>query len=396
VPDTTATTPAGQPVSSPGTTVPTTTTTPPATGTGFVPGTTLLELISQPTTPTIFIATSYTANTFNGVSIQFDYLPESLSFGISAVFNPQPIPFTSGRWMTYDHSDVEEVSLTIKVVAGCNNCITYFNGNTTGSKYQQRGGLTSGKYERVSLIALAKMLYSLPLPGGNPNENWSPPPTCRLTVASMFSGPGAFSGCSINFNGPYDYDGSPTDMDVSLRFMPSEFYNSSVGQTGGVTSDMTPTASPTGSSQLTGNYPYAITFGDSKSAEGQATAGPETEHQKQEKIDAENKARALRVAQEQAAQYAQKYGYQTPLQSSGVNLRIPPISQTPTDPEVAATYGVALNQVHYDLASDTYKIDGRTGGSVVGQPEYFLGSKVRSDVHDYKIAHGEEYAPPKR
>jgi hypothetical protein len=383
---TTATDPKATPVSSPTTTAEAPPTAP-VTGTGYTVGQTLEELIKEGTHPTIFIATSLASAMLNGINIKFDYLPESLSFGVSATFQQNEVPFTSARWITYDHSDIEEVSLTIKVVAGCNNCITRFSGNTNLSKYLTRGSLVSAKYERVSLITLAQMLYSLPLPGSNPDVNFAnalPPPTCRLTVARMFSGPGAFTGCSIQFNGPYDYDGSPTDMDVSLRFLPSEFYDSTSWQTGQAPTHLTPVSTPSGATQLTYNYPYALTFGDTQlGIQGKSEPGteaPETPAERAAKEEAARQARILRLSQEQAQQYkAEALMAKAASPEVGLNIRVGPTSETPTDSDVAITFGVAKKEVKYNAPpTDTYIIAGR------GYP----GDYVRKRVTQFKQVMG--------
>jgi hypothetical protein len=387
---TTATDPNATPVSSPTTTAEAPPTAP-VTGTGFTVGQTLEELIKEPTYPTIYIATSLTSAMQNGVSIKFDYLPESLSFGVSATFQQQEVPWTSARWITYDHSDIEEVSLTIKVVAGCNNCITFFSGNTKLSKYLTRGNLVSAKYERVSLITLAQILYSLPLPGSNPDANFGnalPPPTCRLTVARMFSGPGAFTGCSIQFNGPYDYDGSPTDMDVSLRFLPSEFYDSSTWQTGQAQTHLTPVATPSGATQLSALYPYALTFGNTQlGLQGKSEPGeaPETPTQVADKEKAADQARILRAALEQGKQYqreseASAAAGRAAAPETGLNIRVGPTNPTPTDfPDVALAFGVGKNDVQYNAPPlDTYVIAGRA----------YKGEYVRQRVQQNKQTMG--------
>ena len=282
--NTTATDPTGTPVSSQTTSVynplapaPTAT----GTSTSMKVSDLVKQLVdTQATDPTIWIATALPATSFTGVIIQFEYMPDSVSFGISADFTPQAIKFTSARWLVYDHSDIEEVSLTIKVVAGCNNCITRFGGSIKSSNYLNAGPLVTGRYQRNTLITIAKALYSLPLPSNNnfykSDNSAMPPPTCRLIVGKMFSGIGAFTRCQIQFNGPWDWDGSPTDMDVTLGFLPSEFYDSAGGE--GAESHfakpfdegklLEPENSPTGESELTGDIPYAISFGETTKTPG--------------------------------------------------------------------------------------------------------------------------------
>jgi hypothetical protein len=276
--DSTRINPAGEPVSSDTTSVENPVTAPPPDiGTGSSGSPTPLNVqlgtpvTPEETAPQIWIATALPSATNNAVIIQFDYLPESVSFGVSAIFTPTPIPFTSGRWLSYENSEIDEVNLTVKVVAGCNNCITYFGGKTAGSNYQVPSGLTAGKFVRNTLIVIARALYSLPLPGNNLGVNGNPVPTCRLKVGKMFSGVGAFSSCSIQFNGPYDFDGSPTDMDVSLRFTPSEFYDSTTMVSakfnpgnGNTQTNFGPRGTPTGELLLSGKDPYALTFGETQ------------------------------------------------------------------------------------------------------------------------------------
>src|ERR1700746_1167345 len=171
-------------------------------GTGTSAEQTLTDLFDGSTTPFIYIKTTL-AGDVNSVSLQFEYLPESVTFGVSAVFDPQPIAFTSARWLSYQHSDIEEVSLAFKVVAGCNNCITRAGANTSGSSYLNFSVKTA-TFVRNSLIDIAKLLYSFPLPGTNefgagPADGGGagglPPPTVRLIVGKMFSGIGAMTGC---------------------------------------------------------------------------------------------------------------------------------------------------------------------------------------------------------
>ena len=382
---TTTTDPAGEPVSSPGTTVDdnpygniplpetgtgtsTNMTLPTLTVEGKAPATVPTARAVESTYPQIWIATALPSATQNAVTLQFDYMPESVTFGVSANFEQAPIQYTSARWLSFDHSDIEEVSISVKVVAGCNNCITYFGGNTKGSQYTVRGGLTSAKFTRNSLITLAQILYSLPLPATNdlPGKGM-PPPTCRLKVGSMFSGVGAFTRCSIAFNGPYDFDGSPTDMEVSLGFLPSEFYDSSSFKAMITTSTgLLPHSTPTGAQLVSGSDSYALTFYESQTGLGTdvnaatepnaantPNQGPELVGQTPAEVPAE-----------------QVQGPQTP---------------TPTNQEVAIATNTPENEVYYNSAKDTYTLGGRyiTNGVVVGGTE-FTGDNIRKQVANSK------------
>lgn len=336
----------------------------------------LTSSVSGSTYPTIAITTSFA--TSNGVRLEFEYLPESVSFGVSATFSQTEIPFTAARFLSYDHSDIEEVSIDVKVVAGCNNAITIFGGTVSSGALGgalNSASLVAGKYERVALVTIAQLLYSLPLPSNNQGtaQGGTPPPTCRLIVGRMFSGVGAFTGASIKFNGPYDYDGSPTDMDVSLRFLPSEFYNS----TGfaGIPSDpsgLVSTSSPSGDSELTGTTPYALAFGATVSNVGLPG------------ISAVNPGTPTPPT--------------TPAQPSGQPNQVPsskvqgPTQPTPTNEQAGAAMGFPANQVYYDLNSDTYyfgPMDPSTGkpttDPATGKPDTnkyvpYGGDVVRSAV----------------
>lgn len=340
----------------------------------------LENLLNNPTSPTIWITTTQSSSTVNGVTLEFDYLPESVTFGVTADFEQHPVTFTSARFLQYQESNIEEVSLTVKVVAGCNNCITYFQGKTMGSNYLNWGNLVSSKFERVSLINLAKLLYALPLPANNYSEDLpNPPPTCRLTVARMFTAPGAFTACSITFNGPYDYDGSPTDMDVSLRFLPSEFYNSDIpgpGVTGDI-SGYNVQSSPTGESQITGGYPYALTFGDT----------PTTSQLEQEKQAAQEIAKtqaAQKAAAEQAAQEAAAQKKLAEQGTGGTGVRKGPTTGTPTEREISLAFHVPQNQIEYSgMPDDIYKI----GGVPI------KGEIVRQRVTAWRSQQGLGYSP---
>ena len=311
---------------------------------------TLLDAITvtgEQTLPSIYIATTL-GTTQNTVALSFDYMPENVTFGVSATFNQAPISYTSARWLTFNHSDIEEVSLTVKVVAGCNNCITRFSVNTTNSQFLSNGGLVAGKFKRNTLIVLAQLLYSLPLPSNNQFalnvEESKPPPTSRLIVGKMFSGVGAFTRCSIVFNGPYDYDGSPTDMDVSLGFLPSEFYDST-GFTQMIASSagLIPKSTPTGESQVTGDSPYALTFGDTQT--GLVAAG------------------VVQAAVPEGAPTPQGDSYAA---SSAAATTAPgtipgdnvqgPIEETPTPAEVGTLFGYPASSVVYNQAEDYYVV----------------------------------------
>jgi hypothetical protein len=163
----------------------------------------------------------------------------------------------------------------------------------------------------------------------------------------MFSGVGAFTGCSIQFNGPYDFDGSPTDMEVSLRFLPSEFYDASTfakAITGNI--GLVPKATPTGESEVTGGFPYALTF-----AETQIGLAAEV------------------GSNVPGATITPESGSPTPLaaQLGGLPGTIPETkvigatSQTPTHAEVALAYQnivgpISPDEVRYDPVNHIYTI----------------------------------------
>lgn len=133
------------------------------------------------TYPTIVITTVKKEDSANACSIIFEYLPDSLSFATTANFTPTPIPFTSARMLFYVNSDLNEVSLSVRVVAGCNNAITMISSNTSTSGFTARGGAVATKTVRNGIMKVAKLLYSLTLPATN-DLNGNPPPTCNLTV----------------------------------------------------------------------------------------------------------------------------------------------------------------------------------------------------------------------
>ena len=393
----TTTDPAGQPVSSPATSIynplpPTPLL--PQTGTGtstnagdgtILPAVTVTgtppAADSTETTATISISTSNLSTTaqINAVSIQFDYMPEDVSFGVSATFIPHQITFTSARWLQYQYTDIDEVSLTVKVVAGCNNCITLYGGNTAVSGFLNTGGLRVGRYERNNLINLAKALYSLPLPGSNDfvDGKGSPPPTCRLIVGKMFSGVGAFTRCSIKFNGPYDFDGSPTDMEVSLGFLPSEYYDSSSFPGSEAPANLKPISTPDGQQQMQGGptgtdarYPYALTFGNTQ--QGVIPAAPAANTPTA--ANTPNQGPEL-VGQNEAPGTVPAPAVQGPQ------------TPTPTNQEVAIATGFPENEVFYNSGKDTYTLGGQyiTSGVVVGGTEY-TGDNIRKQVASFKTA----------
>jgi hypothetical protein len=215
----------------------------------------------------------------NACSITFDYLPESVNFSVTANYTDQPFPFTAIRMMIYSHTVIDAVNLTIKVVAGCNNAITFLS--------QTNGGSDPGQavtYTRNSLIKIAQYLSSLALPLTNSvgGANTKPPPSCRLTVGPFFSCVGGFTNIGIKYNGPYDFDGSPTDMEVTIGFLASQMYNSDSNLTG---MDVTPekeaaaagalSQTMSGSTELTGQSPYVVWVSQSNTTPtGEAIVAP--------------------------------------------------------------------------------------------------------------------------
>jgi hypothetical protein len=381
--------PSGQPTSSPGTTVATPVTPPPpATGTGnstdtqgfsasaaavgaAPPSAGGFTADSVATTASIWIATALPSSTINAVTIQFDYMPEDITFGVTANFLPHQITFTSARWLQYQNTDIDEVSLTVKVVSGCNNAITYYAGNTAGSGFLARSPLRVGLYQRNNLINLAKALYLLPLPGSNDwiDGKGSPPPTCRLNVGKMFSGIGAFSRCSIKFNGPYDFDGSPTDMDVTLGFLPSEYYASSSFPGSEAPANLKPISTPDGQQQVQGGHPYALTFGNTQ--EGAIPAAPGySDPNAPTAANTPNQGPELVGQTPATVPQAAVQGPQTP---------------TPTNQEVAIATNTPENEVFYNSAKDTYMLGGTftPGGVPVGGTEY-SGDNIRKQVANSK------------
>jgi hypothetical protein len=394
----TTTDPTGRPTSSPTTSIynplpPA----PVATGTGT--STNPTELPAQTTTgtapispedthPQIWIATALPSAQVNAATIQFDYMPESVSFGVSAAFTDTPIPMTSGRWLSWQNSSIDEVSVTVKVVVGCNNCITYYGGNTPGSdySYSTKGVLVTGKYARNSLIKIAQLLYSLPLPGSNgtsPDANGqgmalaSPPPTCRFKVGKMFSGVGAFTGVSIAFNGPYDYDGSPTDMEVSFRFNPSEFYDSTLLQTALANPGIVPTRTPTGETLIAGNTSYALTFGDTQTGfTGQAEAADD--------------GTAAATTPTPPNQGPETVGKEETPATVPEDRVTGPTKTTPTNDEVAAAMEVTPGEVYYDADKKTYTIGGTytPGGFIMGGKTY-TADWMQNKVLTSKVGEGD-------
>src|SRR6202008_4573358 len=154
-----------------------------ATGTGTSTGQQITSAFNGASTlPVILISTSFA--TSNAVKLEFEYLPEEASFGVNAQLDDTPVSFTSARRLTYSYSEIEEVSLSVKVIAGCNNAVTYFGGNLTvgTGALSNLGGFVATKHQRVALITIAQLLYSLPLPSDNSGTGagGTPPLTCRF------------------------------------------------------------------------------------------------------------------------------------------------------------------------------------------------------------------------
>lgn len=238
----------------------------------------LQEGSSATTYPTIQIKTinygSLAAVKQNNIIINFSYLPESISMGVSAQYNATPFTFSAAKWLIYDHSDIEDISLTVKVVAGLNNAVYSMGANITGGSFSP---VVAKK--RVDLITLAKFLYAFCLPGDNQYPS-TPPAASQLIVGNFCNVAGAFKSMHITFNGPYDYDSSPTDMTVDMSFIASEFYNSSqpgtsigtagadyagkpdsIAQETGAQGQFSPSKTMSAYTEISDVYPWAIVVG---------------------------------------------------------------------------------------------------------------------------------------
>ena len=199
----------------------------------------------------------------NACSMIFDYLPESVSFSVTANYDDTPLPMTAIRILVYKHTVIDDVNLTFTVVAGCSSAITYLAKNEGGK------GTAAVTSTRNSLIKIAKYLSSLALPLQNlgSGQGSKPPPSCRLTVGPFFSCVGGFTNISIKYEGPYDFDGSPTNMEVTVGFKASQMYDSNSNAGGVNTADLTTQAvgadgSPTmaGATELLDDtsHPYVV------------------------------------------------------------------------------------------------------------------------------------------
>jgi hypothetical protein len=251
---------------------------PPITVVGEAP---ITQMVAAETYPTIRIST-VSANAFAddtvAVTVEFEYLPESLSFGVTANYEKHPLPLTSAQWVMYSYTTIDDISLSVKVVAGCNNAIVNYS-STEDMSWGLFASLKATKTVRNNLITLAKLLYALTLPPTNDPGAGSVPPNCNLTIGPYCRVMGYFGSVNIKFSGPYDWDGSPTEMDVDLNFTPTEFtaLNDPKQATGADGAAINPSVLQTmsGISEIKPiNNPYAIWVGQNTNPAAPAAPPP--------------------------------------------------------------------------------------------------------------------------
>lgn len=233
---------------------------PPITVTGEAPQTPM----AAATYPTIRISTASTGDTAsagnsNAVSIEFEYLPESVSFSVTAQYEKHALPLTSARWVLYSYTDIDDINVSVKVVAGCNNAIVNYS-SYQGTLWSLFAATKAAKTIRNDLITIAKFLYSLALPPTNDPGAGSIPPSCNLTIGPYCSVMGYVQSVNIKYSGPYDYDGSPTEMDVDLNFTPTEF-TALNDPNQGASFNLTSMQTMAGVPEVSGTVPYAIWVG---------------------------------------------------------------------------------------------------------------------------------------
>ncbi len=189
-------------------------------------------------------------------SLTFEYLPESLTFSTSNDLKAIPLAMTNSQLLVATHGRIDDIQVSVKVVAGCNGAICSFAKNTVKSNYTVIQATAKVAETRADLVTIAKMMYSLTLF----SSTGKPPPYCNLVIGPFCGCTGAFSAVSINYNGPYDLDGCPTDMEISFTFMPSEYglltddpKQGDTPATGGLTM--------TSDSLVTGAQTYAVYVG---------------------------------------------------------------------------------------------------------------------------------------
>ena len=167
-------------------------------------------------------------------TIKFDYLPDSFVVSARSNFDKQVFPLSSALMMFYTSTEIPAIDLSIRHVCGLDtNSATvgrYVKGSNAKSpevdlfSFDSPGG-GSVLPEYATAKVLAKALYSMVLPETNDIVAGPPPPKSVLTVGNMFRGTGVFENVSIEFFGPYDDEGNPSEMEIKLTFQPSTFYN---------------------------------------------------------------------------------------------------------------------------------------------------------------------------
>jgi hypothetical protein len=350
------------------------------------------------TYPTIRISTvqnTGTAANKNSVSLEFEYLPESMSFSVSANFEKHPLPLTSARFVIYNYTDIDDIQLSVKVVAGCNNAIVNYSA-ASGKTWALFGTTQAAKKTRNDLITIAQYLYALALPPSNNPGGGSIPPTCNLTIGPYCRVMGYVQSVGIKYSGPYDWDGSPTEMDVDLNFCPTEFtaFNDPGQVPGGTTTpNMQALQTMDGNREVSstvesGDVPYAIWVGQNTN-DYAATPPPAAP------ANPSPSASAILSGEGVQSQAQRDAGLTSgPATSQSVTQK----SGTYTNANIAEAYGLPVDLTNQDQVNNQvrrFQNEDPTTHQPTGPFFYDIGSMknvpeavVNDNVQRYEAAHG--------
>jgi hypothetical protein len=124
---------------------------------------------------------------------------------------------TLGQLVSYDHSELPDISFSLRIVAGIDNAsvTNYYSGSSRVIN------------ENISMATLVQELYQCVLPQDSTYSTGAPPPKSVLSVGSMFCSAGVFDSIDPEYFGPYDQYGNPQEVEIQFNFIPTQFYDPS-------------------------------------------------------------------------------------------------------------------------------------------------------------------------
>lgn len=143
------------------------------------------------------------------------FMPDVFRMTTKSLFDQTILPLTSSQLLTYRSSPPQNISFTVKLVAGIDKIKSVATPNPQSLKESRYG----------DLLDLCKQLHGLSLPEDPSFSEGSPPPKIVLTIGALLKASGAFESVEVAYTGPYDEFGMSQEAEVTFTFLPSQFYD---------------------------------------------------------------------------------------------------------------------------------------------------------------------------